>query len=108
MTFSERIKELMEQGWAASKELAEKAGAKAQELGERSLIKLEIMQLEGQVRRLIGRLGNEVYAAFAERGQTVINCSDSEFETILAELAKAKSSIEVKEIELKNIKLSGT
>ena len=48
MTFSERMRDLLEQGWTVSKELAIKAGSKAQDLGERGILMLEIKQLEGQ------------------------------------------------------------
>ena len=65
MAFSERMKELFDQGLAASKDFALKAGGKAQELGERGVLMLEIKQLENQAQKLINRLGNEAYRAFA-------------------------------------------
>jgi uncharacterized protein YqcC (DUF446 family) len=102
MTFSERMKELLEQGVAASKEFAVKAGAKAQDLGERGVLLLEIKQLEGQAQRNISRLGNEAYRAFAEREQSVIERSQPEFQAILAEIAAVRETIEKKETELRN------
>ena len=57
MSFSEKMKEMLDQGVAASKEFAAKAGAKAQDLGERGVLMLEIKQLENQTEKLIGRLG---------------------------------------------------
>ncbi|MDR3146710.1 MAG: hypothetical protein LBU21_10565, partial [Treponema sp.] len=87
MTFSERMRDLLDQGtqvskdlvskagekaqdWGekglrASKDLVSKAGAKAQDLGERGVLMLEIRQMEAQAQKLIGRLGTEVYKAFA-------------------------------------------
>ena len=84
MTFSERMRELLEQGavvskefaakagekaqdWgsrglSASREFAAKAGAKAQELGEIGVLKLEIKQFEAQAQKLIARLGAEAYS----------------------------------------------
>ena len=102
MTFSERMKELLEQGVAVSKEFAIKAGAKAQDLGERGVLLLEIKQLESQAQRSISRLGNEAYRAFAEREQNVIERSQPEFQAILAEIAAVRETIEKKEAELKN------
>lgn len=102
MTFSERMRELLEQGVAASKEFAIKAGAKAQDLGERGVLLLEIKQLEGQAQKLLSRLGNEVYRAFVERDQGSIDRDMPEFRGILAEITVVKESIETKEIELKN------
>ena len=102
MTFSERMKELLDQGVTASKELALKAGAKAQELGERGILLLEIKQLEGQAQKLMGRLGNEAYKAFAERNQDSLAKNAPEVEAILADIAKVREAIEQKETELRN------
>jgi len=106
MTFSERMKDLLEQGWAVSKDFAVKAGAKAQDLGERGILMLEIKQLEGQAQKLLTRMGNEAYIAFTERGQASIERDAVEFRTTLDELAVLKDAIEKKESELKNRKPS--
>jgi len=102
MTFSERMKELLDQGVAASKELAIKAGVKAQELGERGILMLEIKQLEGQAQKLLGRLGNEAYKAFVERNQDNLEKSAPETSALLADIAKVREAIEQKETELRN------
>jgi len=102
MTFSERMKELLDQGVAASREFALKAGAKAQDLGERGILALEIKQLEGQAQKLFGRLGNEAYQAFAERNQQTLDRNTAEVENILAEITKTRELIEQKEAELRN------
>jgi hypothetical protein len=104
MTFSERMKDMLEQGWAASKEFAIKAGAKAQDLGERGLLMWDIKQLENQAQKLLTRLRNETYIAFTERDKTTIDRETVEFRTILDELAVIKEQIEKKEIELKERK----
>ena len=101
MTFGERMRELVDQGVAASKEFAVKAGAKAQDLGERGVLMLEIRQLESQAQKLIGRLGAEAYQAFAERGEETLSRESTPVKTILAGIASAKESIESKEAELK-------
>jgi len=102
MTFSERMKDLLDQGWSASKEFAIKAGAKAQDLGERGLLMWDIKQLENQAQKLLSRMGNEAYIAFTDRNQTTIDREAVEFRTILNELANIKVQIEKKEYELKN------
>jgi len=102
MTFSERMKDLLEQGWTASKELAVKAGAKAQDLGERGLLMWDIKQLENQAQKLISRMGNEAYIAFTDKDQTTIERETTAFKTILDEIAVIKEQIEKKEFELKN------
>ncbi len=101
MTFSERMKDLLDQGVAASKEFAIKAGAKAQDLGERGILMLEIKQLEGQAEKLIARIGNEVYKTFVERDENTLTRDDPEIKGILTELARVRETIEQKETELK-------
>jgi hypothetical protein len=104
MTFSERMKDLLDQGWAASKEFAVKAGSKAQDLGERGILMLDIKQLEGQAQKLLTRLGNETYIAFTEHNQNTIERDEVVFRTILEELSSIKEQIEKKENELKSRK----
>jgi len=104
MTFSERMKELLDQGMAASKEFALKAGAKAQDLGERGILMLEIKQLEGQAQKCMGKLGNEAYRAFAEQNQDTLQKSAPEVEALLADIAKIREAIDQKETELRNRK----
>jgi len=104
MTFGERMREVLEQGWAVSKDIAAKAGAKAQDLGERGILMLEIKQLENQAEKLISRIGNEAYIAFTERDKNTVDRDAVEIRTILEEIAVVKDAIEKKETELKNRK----
>jgi hypothetical protein len=104
MTFGERMKELMDQGLAASKEFMIKAGAKAQDLGERGILMLEIKQLEGQAQKLITRMGNDAYIAFTERDQSVIEREQAEFKNTLRDIAMIRDAIEKKEKELRERK----
>ncbi|MDR1278735.1 MAG: hypothetical protein LBK02_08285 [Treponema sp.] len=127
MAFSERMKDLLDQGaqvskeflskagekaqdwgekgYAASKKLVSKAGEKAQNLGEQGVLLLEIKQLEGQAQKLVGRLGTEAYHAFVEKGTKSITVDTPAVKTILAELASVREVLEKKEAELKNKKI---
>jgi hypothetical protein len=102
MTFSERMKEFLDQGLTASKEFAIKAGAKAQELGEKGILMLEIKQLENQAQKMLGRLGTEAYRNFVEQSEESISRDLPEIKTLLGELSTVKDTIEKKELELKN------
>jgi hypothetical protein len=102
MDFSDRMRELLDQGVAASKDFAVKAGAKAQELGERGVLMLEIKQLEGQAQKAIARLGNEAYKAFADQGSDSLQVNEPAVKAILSELATLKDTIEQKEVELQS------
>ena len=102
MTFNDRMKEILEQGWAVSKDFAVKAGAKAQDLGERGILMLEIKQLENQAQRLLTQLGSEVYKTFTEDEQDMVERENSEVSNILAQLASIKEAIDKKDAELKS------
>ena len=102
MTFSERMKELVDQGLSASKDFAVKAGAKAQDMGERGILMLEIKQLESQAQKALARLGNEAYRSFTERGEDTISRDAPEFKVILDELAVIREAIDKKDSDLKN------
>ena len=104
MTFSERMKDMLEQGLAASKDFAVKAGAKAQDLGERGMLMWDIKQLESQAQKLLARLGNEAYIAFTEHDQSTLDRETVEIRTVLQEIAMIKDAIESKETDLKNRK----
>lgn len=123
MSFSDRMKDLFDQGvqvskdflnkagekaqdWGekgvkASKEMATKAGAKVQEMGEIGVLRLEIKQLEGQAQKQIGKLGVEAYKAFVEREAKTISIDTPAVKIILAEIASIQESIEQKENQLK-------
>ena len=112
MTFSERMRELLDQGMAASKEMLDqglaasrefaiKAGAKAQDLGERGVLMIEIKRIENKAERVLGQLGNEVYRMFAERNQETVGQNAPEIQPIMEELAKLKDALDQKENELK-------
>jgi hypothetical protein len=122
MAFSDRMKEMLDQGAQVSKELLSKAGDKAQDLGEKSkklvskagakaqnlgeqgVLLLEIKQLEGQTQKLAGRLGTEAYRAFVEKGAKTISVDTPVVKTILTELASVREVLEKKEAELQGKK----
>jgi hypothetical protein len=123
MSFSDQLKELLDQGaqvskefltkaggkaqdwgeksYAASKELVAKAGEKAQNLGEQGVLLLEIKQLEGQARKLVGRLGAETYHAFVEKEAKSVTVDTPAIKTTLTELAGVRDLLEKKEAELR-------
>ncbi|GHV76607.1 hypothetical protein AGMMS49942_14280 [Spirochaetia bacterium] len=107
MTFGERMKELLEQGAVVSREFAAKAGAKAQELGEIGVLKLEIMQFEGQAQKLIARLGAEVYSRFSEAGALSVSRDEPLVAAMLGEITAVKEAIERREEDLRRRKGQG-
>ena len=102
MVFSDRMRQLLDQGVVASKEFAAKAGAKAQDLGERGILMVEIKQLEGKAKKLLGQLGTEVYRLFAECNQDSIERDTPEIQATMTELSSLRETLEQKETELRN------
>jgi hypothetical protein len=99
-----KAQDLGEKGFKASKAFMVKAGARAQDLGERGVLIFEIKQLERQAKKLMGRLGLEVYGAFAEKGAKTISSSSPALKPILAGLASIKIEVEKRERELEKRK----
>ena len=58
--FWDRIESAINQGIDSSKGVLGKAKERAKDLGERGVLKFDLMQLERQSMRLMGKLGNEV------------------------------------------------
>ena len=102
MTFSERMVEMLDHGMAASKDFAVKASIKAQDLGERGVLMLEIKHMESQAQKLMNRLGNETYKAFAEKLQDSINRDSTEIMSIIKDISALRDSIEQKEANLRD------
>jgi hypothetical protein len=98
------MREMLEQGWIASKELATKAGEKAQDLSERGILMWDIKQLENQAQKLLSKLGNITYVAFVERDESSLERDNIEIRTILEEIGLVRDVIYKKETELKNRK----
>jgi hypothetical protein len=101
MAFSDTMKEILDQGVAASKEFAAKAGAKTRDLGEKGVLLIDIKRLEFQVGRLVNNLGREAYMALVEQNQDSVDKNAPAVASILAELAQVREEMERKEAELK-------
>jgi capsule polysaccharide export protein KpsE/RkpR len=103
MTFAERMKDLIDKGAATSKDLAQKAGEKARELGAKGTLKVEIMQLQSQAQRLIGKLGSEVYSALVESNQATVGRDNPNVSALLKQIEGVRASIEAKEKEYRAV-----
>ena len=99
MSFSERMKEMIDRGLVASRDFARKAGDKAKELGEKGLLKIDIAQLESHAEKLIAKLGAEVYASMVDRNVETVSRDTVAINSILKEIEGLRASIEKKEKE---------
>ena len=102
ISLNEKIKNLLDQGIAASKDLAAKAESKTRELGEQGVMLFDIKQLEAGLRKLKNALGDEAYEALVERNESSIGRDNPAINAILAELSNIRETIERKKTELKN------
>ncbi len=101
MGFSEKLKEIVEQGLDMSKDLIEKASAKAKELGELGVLKMEIIQLRGQARRLGAQLGVAVYESLMEKGEASLSKDSPVIKEILQKLDLVNDEIDAREADFR-------
>ena len=103
MSFSERMRDMIDKGLDASRDFAKKAGEKAKELGEKGVLKLEIAQLESRAEKLVAKLGAEVYAGMVDRNQQTVSRDDAAVSSMLRQIEELRGTIEGKEKEYTTI-----
>ena len=103
MSFWDRIESAINQGIDSSKGVLGKAKDRAKDLGERGVLKFDLMQLERQSMRLMGKLGNEVYEAFHKRGKQSVSPATAGIKELIAELADIERRIEEKDQAFKQL-----
>jgi len=103
MTFSEKIKNIVNTGLDTSKDILSKAGEKAQQWGEMGVLKVEIVQLRGQAEKMTARLGAEVYEVLVEKGQKTVSRETPAVRDILDKIAELEKNVEEKEIQFRKL-----
>ncbi len=99
MSFSERMRDMIDKGLDASRDFAKKAGEKAKELGEKGVLKLEIAQLESRAEKLVAKLGAEVYTSMVDRNMATVSRDTAAISGILKQIEELRATIEGKEKE---------
>jgi hypothetical protein len=97
MTFSEKMKELIEKSIDSSKDILNKAGAQAQVWGEMGRIKVEILQLRSKAHSLTSRLGAEVYDLLVEKGEPMVGTYSEGIAPLIQNLKDIEREISEKE-----------
>ena len=103
MDFMERLQKTMNEGLDTSRKVLQQARDKTLDLGDKGVLKFEILQLENQAEKLMGKLGAAVYKTFTEDENATINKNTPEIEQIINEITKVRERIAEKENLLKNI-----
>lgn len=106
MELWDRLSNALDKGFQSSKELFEKAGDRARDLGERGVVRFEIMQLESQVEKLIGKLGARAYELFIKEGKSSVTKSSAGVKDLLEQIAGLEARITEKESALAKMKAS--
>ncbi len=97
MAFSDKMLDILNKGMAASRDMASKAVSQAQAWGEMGVLKVEILQLRSQAEKLTARLGAEVYAALAEKGQASVSADSPSIRDLLGRIADLGRLVDEKE-----------
>ena len=103
MDFWERMKVTMEKGLDGSRELLSKAKDRAQDLGERGVLRLEIVQLENQAEKLIGKLGARTYEALVKENRLQVDRETEGVAALIAEIDEVHDRIRDKEEAIERV-----
>jgi hypothetical protein len=101
---SEKLMDVFEQCMDAAKEFTQKAGEKAKDLGERGVLMLDTKQIQTKTKKLLCRLGNETFRAFAEEERDSIDREDPAIKSLVTELTGLYETLEKIEKELRGRK----
>ncbi len=101
MNFMERIQDTLNKGLDSSREMFAKAREKAVDLGDKGVLKFEILQLENQAEKLVGKLGAVVYKALTESEDRAVTQDTPEVKELLDEIQEVKRRVAEKEVLLK-------
>lgn len=97
----EASKKVLKKGAETSKNALDAAGKAAVKFGDESVLKIEIKQLENQIKKDTAELGKTALKFFLDDEKESISASDDEIRIILDRIRQAKSEIAEKEGELK-------
>lgn len=97
----EASKNALKKGAEASKTALGKAGKAAVKFGDESVLRIEIKQLESQIKKDTLELGNAALKAFIEDAKETVSKDDDEIRVILDRIRQAQSEISEREDELK-------
>ncbi len=103
MAFSDKMRDLVTKGMAASKDIVAKAASQAQVWGEMGVLKVEVIQLRTQAEKLTAQLGTEAYAAFAERKEASLSAQAPAVRDLVGRIADLGRLIEEKEAAFRKL-----
>ena len=102
MDIKKKIQDTLEQGVSVSKKYLDIAKEKAKDFSDMSVKKLEIHQLEEDIKRKKFSLGETVLALFMDEGRQSISAKTPELKELISQLETAVHSLAEKKTELKS------
>lgn len=103
MSFFDRMKKAMGDGFDTTKDFLGAAADRAKELGEKGVLKYEINRLEGETKRKFAELGNKVYQLLVEKEQNTVSKTNPDVAGFIKEITELEKRINDKEETLKKI-----
>lgn len=100
MDFVQSLQKALNEGLDTSRDLFGKAKHKVQDLGEKGVLKFEIMQLQNQAEKLMGRLGSETYRLLKEEQQKSVKSDEESIGKIIGEIDDLREQLQAKNDEL--------
>lgn len=100
MDFWDRVKSTLDKGLEGSRDLLSKARDRAQDLGERGVLRVEIMQLENQTEKLVGKLGTVTYESLIVEKQDHVTKDTEGVRELIDEINDVHARIKEKEAAL--------
>ena len=109
MDFWDRVKTTIDKGLDSSREVLGRARDTAQDLGERGVLRVEIMQLENQAEKLVGKLGAVAFETLVVEKQDQLTKDAGGVRELIEEINSVQTRIKEKErlLELAKRKESG-
>ena len=97
MDFWDRVKTTIDKGLEGSRDVLVRARGTAQDLGERGVLRVEIMQLENQAEKLVGKLGAVAFETLVVEKQDELTKDVAEVRELIDEINDVHSRIKEKE-----------
>jgi hypothetical protein len=101
MSFFDKMQDYLSQGVGASRDFIAKASERAKDLTEKGVLKLEIMQLQGNAEKLFAKLGNEVYKLYTDESMESVPSSTPSVRSLIAQIDEVRDQIDKKEAALR-------
>lgn len=102
MDIMDRIRNAIEKGIEVSKDFVSKASEGARDLGEQGVLRIEILQLEAELKSVFSKLGSATYETLVVQDQDSIGRDDEKIQSLLSEIRALEKDIELREERLKD------